>query len=161
MLLYLKIVFFGIKILTYPPNNTNSRIIEDTTVTGRHNLPINSSMSDAALRRGIKESLNQYEYDRAYHLQLNEVFRASRAQQNINRIHELIERSTTPSLTALTIGSPTTTAHSPSSESRRPALELTSSSNSTWIESRQLTTLTASPTVRSPTAGQIEDYFMH
>ena len=38
-------------------------------------------MSDAALRRGIQESLNQYEYDILYYSQLEEALRASTAQE--------------------------------------------------------------------------------
>ena len=88
---------FGIKIPIYPPQNTNPRIIEDTRASARLDTPTNSSLSDAALRRGIEESLTQYEFDRVYHLQLEEAVRASRAQQNSNSINISTGRSTTTS----------------------------------------------------------------
>ena len=92
------------EIPTYTIQNSNPRIIEDATASARLEIPTNSSLSDAALRRGIEESLTQYEFDRVNRLQLEEALRASRAQQNNRSINISTGRSTTPSVSAVTIG---------------------------------------------------------
>ena len=113
---------------SYQSTYSNPRIIEDDTVSGRQYIP--TSMSDAALRRGMQESRNQYESDMLFQLQLEETLRASRAQQNnnstniinmnIETINISTQRPTTASSTAATIGSPKLATHRPSSGLWRP-----------------------------------------
>ena len=57
-------------------------------------------MSDAALRRGIQESLNQYEYDIVYHSQLEEALRASTAQEITDSANKSTEEQPTLSSTS-------------------------------------------------------------
>lgn len=59
-------------------------------------------MSDAALRRGIQESLNQYEYDILYYSQLEEALRASTAQEITDSANESTEEQLKSSSTLQT-----------------------------------------------------------
>ena len=68
-------------------NYSYPRIIEDNTVSRTIDLQSNTTMGDAALRRGIQESRNQYENEILYRSQLDEAIRASNAEMNNNMVN--------------------------------------------------------------------------
>ena len=120
-------------------------------------------MRDAALRRGIEESLNQYEFDRVNRLQLEEALRVSRAQQNNRSINILTGRSTSPSVSAATIRQQRLLHFRTLNYARTnvpTAGSTTLSSTAVRIGSATSQLQTVPPIVSSSTAGQIEEGFM-
>ncbi len=120
-------------------------------------------MSDAALRRGIEESLTQYEFDRVNRLQLEEALRASRAQQNNGSINISTGRSTTPSVSAATIREQRllhfrTLNYAQTNAPTAGSTTLSSTAVRIGSAISQLQTIPS--IVSSSTAGQIEEGFM-